>query len=234
LAQGEYRLTEVKDAHLRRYQLSLPVAGGYPEIRAFVAQALNADPALALTPSSCAANASKAPTRSATQFHPLSGVRGMNTRQRWLAVRWWPSSWRLSGRPARIPSKWWRAAAAARTAGCFPQASESGVAARPAEPWLPNACRACRPTCSRARPGCRRPALYSTPPPPPKPPALRSNTWDAGRGWSPDVFLMQGEQPIPVKLGRSCRATGGGRITARSVVFTYLPLDMQSTLGFTP
>jgi len=49
LAQGEYRLTEVKDARLRRYQLSLPVAGGYPEIRAFVAQALNADPALALT-----------------------------------------------------------------------------------------------------------------------------------------------------------------------------------------
>jgi hypothetical protein len=49
LAQGEYRLTEVKDAHVRRYQVSLPVAGGYPEIRAFVARALNADPALALT-----------------------------------------------------------------------------------------------------------------------------------------------------------------------------------------
>jgi len=48
LDQGEYRLTEVKDAHLRRYQLSLPVYGGYPEIRAFVAQALNTDPALAL------------------------------------------------------------------------------------------------------------------------------------------------------------------------------------------
>jgi hypothetical protein len=48
LDQGEYRLTEVKDAQLRRYQLSLPVAGGYPEIRAFVAQALNGDPALAL------------------------------------------------------------------------------------------------------------------------------------------------------------------------------------------
>ena len=48
LPQGEYRLTEVRDAHLRRYQLSLPVSGGYPEIRAFVARALNADPALAL------------------------------------------------------------------------------------------------------------------------------------------------------------------------------------------
>jgi len=49
LPQGEYRLTEVKDAHLRRYQLSLPVSGSYPEIRAFIAKALNADPALALT-----------------------------------------------------------------------------------------------------------------------------------------------------------------------------------------
>jgi len=48
LAQGEYRLSVVRDAGLQRYQLALPVAGGYPEIRAFVAQALNADPALAL------------------------------------------------------------------------------------------------------------------------------------------------------------------------------------------
>lgn len=48
LPQGEYRLTEVKDAHLRRYQLSLPVAGSYAEIRAFMTHALNADPALAL------------------------------------------------------------------------------------------------------------------------------------------------------------------------------------------
>ncbi|MBI1283596.1 MAG: hypothetical protein GC183_04565 [Thiobacillus sp.] len=48
LDQGEYRLTEVKEAHLRRYQLSLPVSGSYPEIRAFLARALNADPALAL------------------------------------------------------------------------------------------------------------------------------------------------------------------------------------------
>jgi hypothetical protein len=48
LAQGEYRLNVVKEAGLQRYQLSLPVAGAYPEIRAFVAEALNADPALAL------------------------------------------------------------------------------------------------------------------------------------------------------------------------------------------
>lgn len=48
LDQGEYRLTEVGSAHLRRYQLSLPVDGSYPAIRAFVTEALNDDPALAL------------------------------------------------------------------------------------------------------------------------------------------------------------------------------------------
>jgi hypothetical protein len=48
LAQGEYRLNVVREAGLQRYQLSLPVAGAYPQIRAFVAEALNADPALAL------------------------------------------------------------------------------------------------------------------------------------------------------------------------------------------
>lgn len=48
LPQGDYRLTEIQDAHLRRYQLSLPVSGGYPQVRAFVTEALNADPALAL------------------------------------------------------------------------------------------------------------------------------------------------------------------------------------------
>lgn len=48
LDQGEYRLTEVGSAHLRRYQLSLPVAGSYPAIRAFIMQAINDDPALAL------------------------------------------------------------------------------------------------------------------------------------------------------------------------------------------
>lgn len=49
LDRGEYRLTEANDARLRIYQLSLPVYGSYPEIRMFVAEALNTDPALALT-----------------------------------------------------------------------------------------------------------------------------------------------------------------------------------------
>lgn len=49
LDQGEYRLTEVKDAHLKLYQLTLPVYGSYSEVREFVSDALNSDPALALT-----------------------------------------------------------------------------------------------------------------------------------------------------------------------------------------
>ena len=49
LDQGEYRLTEAKEAHLRRYQFSLPVFGSYPEIREFIAEVLNTDSALALT-----------------------------------------------------------------------------------------------------------------------------------------------------------------------------------------
>lgn len=48
LPQGDYRLTEIRDAHLRRYQLTLPVRGDYPAIRRFLATALNAEPALAL------------------------------------------------------------------------------------------------------------------------------------------------------------------------------------------
>jgi len=74
------------------------------------------------------------------------------------------------------------------------------------------------------------------PPPPPAPPPLPFKY--LGR-WVDDgrltVFLVQGEQPIPVATGQVL--PGNWRvdeITARSVVFTYLPLDMQSTLGITP
>lgn len=74
------------------------------------------------------------------------------------------------------------------------------------------------------------------PPPPPKPPPLPFKylgRWvDGGRL---TVFLVQGEQPVPIEPGQVL--SGSWRvdeITARSVVFTYLPLDMQSTLGITP
>jgi hypothetical protein len=74
------------------------------------------------------------------------------------------------------------------------------------------------------------------PPPPPKPPPLPFKY--LGR-WVEDgqqtLFLVQGEEPIPIQPGQVL--SGNWRvdeITERTVVFTYLPLDMQSILGITP
>ena len=74
------------------------------------------------------------------------------------------------------------------------------------------------------------------PPPPPKPPPLPFKY--LGRwvdGGQLTVFLVQGEQPIAIQMGQVL--PGNWRveeINDRRVVFTYLPLDMQSTLGITP
>lgn len=74
------------------------------------------------------------------------------------------------------------------------------------------------------------------PPPPPKPPPLPFKY--LGRwvdGGEQTLLLVQGEQPIPVKLGQVLNGSWRlDEITERSVVFTYLPLDMQSILGITP
>jgi hypothetical protein len=48
LARGDYRLVQEQDAGYRRYQLTLPVYGSYPAIRAFLAGVLADEPALAL------------------------------------------------------------------------------------------------------------------------------------------------------------------------------------------
>ena len=74
------------------------------------------------------------------------------------------------------------------------------------------------------------------PPPPPTPPPLPFKY--LGRwvdGGQLTLFLVQGEQPIPIQLGQVL--PGNWRvdeITETRVVFTYLPLDMQSILGITP
>ncbi len=47
LAQGDYRL-EQQGEFLQVYRISLPVKGSYPQVRAFVASALNAMPYLSL------------------------------------------------------------------------------------------------------------------------------------------------------------------------------------------
>jgi hypothetical protein len=74
------------------------------------------------------------------------------------------------------------------------------------------------------------------PPPPPKPPPLPFKylgRWVEGGQMT--LFLVQGEQPIAVQAGQVL--PGNWRvdeISDRLVVFTYLPLEMQSTLGITP
>lgn len=74
------------------------------------------------------------------------------------------------------------------------------------------------------------------PPPPPKPPPLPFKylgRWvEAGQL---TVFLVQGEQPIAIQAGQVL--PGDWRVDEISdgqVVFTYLPLEMQTTLGITP
>lgn len=48
LKQGDYTLSSERMGDITRYQISLPVYGTYPAVRAFIAQALNENPALAL------------------------------------------------------------------------------------------------------------------------------------------------------------------------------------------
>jgi hypothetical protein len=74
------------------------------------------------------------------------------------------------------------------------------------------------------------------PPPPPEPPPLPFKylgRWvDAGKE---TVFLLEGERAVPVTVGQVL--PGSWRVesvSASGVVFTYLPLNMQSTMGITP
>jgi Tfp pilus assembly protein PilO len=48
LAKGEYKLTQDRDFHLATYQITLPVIGGYGQVRGFVNDVLDAVPAAAL------------------------------------------------------------------------------------------------------------------------------------------------------------------------------------------
>jgi len=49
LDQGDYTLSSEQSGDIHRYQISLPVSGSYPALRAFLAEALNGSPALALS-----------------------------------------------------------------------------------------------------------------------------------------------------------------------------------------
>lgn len=46
---SDYRLVQEKGSRLARYEMILPVRGRYPQIRAFIADALQAVPAMAIT-----------------------------------------------------------------------------------------------------------------------------------------------------------------------------------------
>ena len=46
---SDYRLIQEKGARLTRYEMILPIRGRYPQIRAFIADALQAVPAMAIT-----------------------------------------------------------------------------------------------------------------------------------------------------------------------------------------
>lgn len=48
LQMGDYRLLRERDAKLTRYQVTLPVQGSYPDVRRFVAAALQSLPSAAL------------------------------------------------------------------------------------------------------------------------------------------------------------------------------------------
>jgi Tfp pilus assembly protein PilO len=48
LETGEYRLTGAKDGELARYQITLPLHGGYAQVRTFLEQVLTEIPAAAL------------------------------------------------------------------------------------------------------------------------------------------------------------------------------------------
>lgn len=49
LSSSEYRLVNENDARLARYEMVLPVKGNYKQIRAFIADALEAVPAMAIS-----------------------------------------------------------------------------------------------------------------------------------------------------------------------------------------
>jgi hypothetical protein len=162
----------------------------------------------------------------------------MNTRQRWLALvlivtvvaAFWPGREDSDEVVETVRRADKQAPSAAKPGTTVPQAAAATRErlARmqanlfPSQTWVPP-------------PPPPKPYV-PPPPPPPKPPPLPFKY--LGR-WVEDgqqtLFLVQGEQPIPVELGQVL--PGNWRvdeITERTVVFTYLPLDMQSILGITP
>ena len=169
----------------------------------------------------------------------------MNTRQRWLALAlivtlvaaFWPGSEdsvevvetvrRVDRQaapatvPATVPAK-----PGTSTPQAAPVARERLAKMQanlfPRQTWVPP-------------PPPPKPSI-PPPPPPPKPPPLPfkyMGRWVEGGQLT--VLLLQGEQPIPIQAGQVLQGNWRvDEVSDRQVVFTYLPLDMQSALGITP
>jgi len=164
----------------------------------------------------------------------------MNTRQRWLALAlvatvvaaFWPGREDSDEvvetvRPVAKSSPVGTPAVVADTAAQAQSAAHERLADMqedlfPSQTWVPP-------------PPPPKPFI-PPPPPPPKPPPLPFKylgRWvEAGEL---TLFLVQGEQPILVQQGQVLYGNWRvDEITEMKVVFTYLPLDMQSILGITP
>lgn len=164
----------------------------------------------------------------------------MNTRQKWLALAllatlaavFWPQG-RESGdnvveavkRPAGVqgqePADGSRQATGEKPLDAGARLVEMQADLFPSQTWAP------------APPPVR--AYKPPPPPPPKPPPLPFaylGRWMDGE--VDTVFVRLGEQPLPLKVGQVLNGSWRvDEISRSAVVFTYLPLNMQSTLGIT-
>lgn len=160
----------------------------------------------------------------------------MNARRKWLAVAllatlaaaFWPQGRNpeeaVVEAATRSPSEPRRAAAASQVKAHTEAVRMADMQADlfPRQSWAPP-------------PPPPRPQV-SLPLPPPSPPPLPftyMGRWmDGGKE---TVFLMQGDRPLPIDAGQVIAGSWRvDEITSGRVVFTYLPLDMQSTLGITP
>lgn len=118
-----------------------------------------------------------------------------------------------------------------------PQAGEEGRAARmdagerlararsnlfPRQTWVPP-------------PPPPKPEVLPPPPPPQAPPLPFKYLGRWVDGGKETVFLLQGDIPVPAEVGKVLPGSWRvDEVSTSRVVFTYLPLNLQSNLGITP
>lgn len=162
----------------------------------------------------------------------------MNARLRWLvlalvatlAAVWWPlpENDDVTVVAARTAA---RVAPAAAPADRPPASGAAATGARltamqadlfPQQTWRPS-------------PPPPKPYVPPPPPPPQAPPLPFRHLGHWAENGQRTLLLVQGDQPLAVRPGQTL--PGGWRvdtISEHAVVFTYLPLGLQTTLGITP